>query len=183
MKESTIRGFKTRVISELKTATKEKRHAVQSLKRYTKKTGRPLLLSELDLMVQSYIYSRSSRGTLITRALAKAAARAIIDQHPGVVEKNIDIESSSWAKSLFKRMGFVKRMKTSSKVNIPDGARREIEYLFHYEIVSQIEKYNIPHSMIINTLAEKGSKTVTVEGGKDKRTITGTFGIFFTNKF
>lgn len=88
-------------------------------------------------------------------------------------------------------MGFVKRMKTSSKVDIPEGARREIEYLFHYEIVSQIEKYNIPHSMMINvdqtplkyvstanyTLAEKGSKTVTLEGGNDKRTITGTLGI------
>ena len=33
------------------------------------------------------------------------------------------------------------------------------------------------------TLAEKGSKTVTLEGGNDKRTITGTFGITFTNKF
>ena len=33
------------------------------------------------------------------------------------------------------------------------------------------------------TLAAKGSTTVTVEGGSDKRCITGTFGVTFTNKF
>ena len=110
---------------------------------------------------------------------------------------NIDVDSSSLAKSLFKRMGFVRRMKTSSKVSIPDAARKEIELLFHYEIVSLIEEHDIPCSMIINidqtplkyvptgnfTLAAKRSTTVTMEGGSDKRCITGTFGITFTNKF
>ena len=95
---------------------------------------------------------------------------------------NIDVDSSSWAKSLFKRMGFVRRMKTSSKVSIPDGAWKEIEFLFHHEIVSLIEEHDIPCSMIINidqtplkyvptdnfTLAAKGSMTVTMEGGLTK---------------
>ena len=88
-------------------------------------------------------------------------------------------------------------MKTSSKVTIPDGVRREIEFLFHHEIVTMIEKHDIPHSMIINidqtplkyvptgnfTLAKKGAKSVIMEGGSDKRCITGTFGVTFNNKF
>ena len=41
-------------------------------------------------------------------------------------------------------------MKTSSKVSIPDGARKEIEFLFHHEIVSLIEEHDIACSMIIN---------------------------------
>ena len=41
-------------------------------------------------------------------------------------------------------------MKTSSKVTIPDGARKEIEFLFQHQIVSAIEEHDIPCSMIIN---------------------------------
>ena len=88
-------------------------------------------------------------------------------------------------------------MKTSSKVKVPDGGRPEIKFLFHYEIVTRIKKCNIPGSMIINinqaplkyvptsnfTLAEKGATFGTMEGGSDKRCITGTFSITFSNEF
>ena len=88
-------------------------------------------------------------------------------------------------------------MVVKTAVTLAPRSKMNLVILDIYEIVSQIEKYNIPHSMIINidqtplkyvsttnyTLAKKGSTTVTVEGGNDKRTITGTFGIYFTNKF
>ena len=81
-------------------------------------------------------------------------------------------------------MNFVKRRKT-------EGARKEIEYLFLHDIVSKVEEYNIPTSLIVNidqtsikyvsvgseSLAEKGVENVTIEGSADKRTITGTFGL------
>ena len=41
-------------------------------------------------------------------------------------------------------MGYVRRVKTSSTVEIPEGAQKEIEYQYLYEIVSAIEKWNIP---------------------------------------
>ena len=107
------------------------------------------MLGEIDQMVQTYIKAVSSRGGLVTRTLANAAAKALMARYPNFVG-NIDIDSSSWAKSLFKRMGFVRRMKISSKVSIPEGARKEIELLFHHEIVSLIEEHDIPCSMIIN---------------------------------
>ena len=196
LKESTIRSFKARVVKEVKDASKEKRSVLQSLRKYSLRTGRPLMLGETDQMVQTYIKAVSSRGVLVTRTLANAAAKALMARYPNFVG-NIDVDSSSWAKSLFKRMGFVRRKKTSSKVSIPDGARKEIEFLFHHEIVRLIEEHDIPCSLIINidqtplkyvptgnfTLAAKGSTTVTMEGGNDKRCITGTFGITFTNKF
>ena len=83
------------------------------------------MLGEIDQMVQTYINAVSSRGGLVTRTLANAAAKALMARYPNFVG-NIDIDSSSWAKSLFKRMGFVRRMKISSKVSIPDGARKDI---------------------------------------------------------
>ena len=60
------------------------------------------------------------------------------------------MKPSQWAKSLIARMNFVKRRKTSSKVDIPDKARKEIEFLFLHEIVTKVEKHNIPPELILN---------------------------------
>ena len=110
---------------------------------------------------------------------------------------DIDVDASTWAQSLFRRMGFSRRRKTSAKVEIPAAARKEIEYLFLHEIVSKVEKYSIPDSLIINfdqtplkiiqcsnqTMAKKNSKNVSIVGSSDKRSITGTFSVTFSGVF
>ena len=86
-----------------------------------------MLLVDLDAMVQRYILGASNRGAVITTASAVSAAKVLLKKYPNVVG-NIDLDSSSCAKSLFTRMGFVLREFTSAKVDIPDKARKEIEY-------------------------------------------------------
>ena len=125
LKESTIRSFKTRAIKEIKDASKEQREVTQSLKKYSKSTRRPLLLGERDAMVQSYVKELSSRGTLLNPTLAIAAAKALIQKCPNTVE-NINIDSLSWTKNLFNCMGYVRRIKASSKVKTSDSTRHEI---------------------------------------------------------
>ena len=78
LKESTIRSFKIRVTKEIKDASKEQREVTQLLKKYLKPTRRSLLLSELDVIVQSYIEAVSSRGALVNSSLAIAAGKALI---------------------------------------------------------------------------------------------------------
>ena len=121
---------------------------------------------------------------------------AVINKYP-YVPGDIDVNSSRWAKSLFARMNFVKRRKTSSKVGIPDKACKEIEFLFLHELVTKVEKHNIPPELILNihqtplkyvpvgneTLAPKGETSVTIEGSSDKRSITGTFAISLHGDF
>ena len=99
------------------------------------------------------------------------------------------MNSSRWAKSLFAKMNFVKRGKTSSKVDIPDKARKKIEFLFLHEIVTKVDKHSIPPELILNidqtplkyvpvgneTFAPRGETSVTIEGSSDKRSITGKF--------
>ena len=72
-------------------------------------------------------------------------------------------------------MSFVRRH-ASAKVDVPDAARKEIEYVFLYEIVSRTEKYSTPEFLIINfdqtplklvqcgknALAKKKNTTVTI---------------------
>ena len=125
LKESTIHSFKTRVIKKIKDASKKQREVKQLMKKHSKPTNRPLLLGELDEMVQSYIKAVDSRGALMNSSLAITAGEALVQKYPYAVG---NIDSSSWARSIFKRMGCVRRIKTSSKVKIPDGTRPEIEF-------------------------------------------------------
>ena len=39
---------------------------------------------------------------------------------------NIDLDSSYWAQIVFRRMGFKRKMRTTSKVDIPEGVKKEI---------------------------------------------------------
>ena len=147
-------------------------------------------------MVQKYILAASDRGAVISMAVATSTAKALMKKHPNIVGR-IDLYSSSWAQSLFRRIGFVRRRHTSAKVNIPDKARKEIEYQFHYEIVSKVERHGIPDALIINldqtpcqlvpcrkqTMAKKGSKNVVIAGASDKRSITATFAISLSGQF
>ena len=154
------------------------------------------MLGKLDAMVQSYIKSISSRGAIVNSSVAIATGKVLVQKYPNAVG-NIDIDLSSWTKNLFKRMGYFHRLNTSSKVKILDDARLEIEFLFHHGIFSTIEKHNISDSTIINIdqvplkyvprsnffLVEKETTSVTIEGGSDKRYITETFSITFSNEF
>ena len=57
-------------------------------------------------------------------------------------------------------MGFVRRAKISSTVEIPEGARKEIEYQYLYQIVNAIEKWLQDNSRSL-TLEEKIVAVVT----------------------
>ena len=147
-------------------------------------------------MVQKHVRSWSKKGIVINTTVAKATVKALISKYP-YVASDIDVNSSRWAKSLFARMNFVNRRKASSKVDIPDKARKEIEFLYLHEIVTKVEKHNIPPELVLGidqtplkyvpvgneTLARRGETSVTIEGSSDKRSITGTFAIFYTEIF
>ena len=82
-------------------------------------------------------------------------------------------------------------MSTTAKFPIPDKARKEIEFVFMHKIVKKIEKYNIPHDLVIDadqtplkyvpvgrsTLASKNSKNVPLAGAADES----NHGNFLTN--
>ena len=128
---------------------KEKLEESKSITKYERKTERSYLLGKLDEMVQKYIRSLSKKGSVINSTVANTTAKALISKYP-YVAGDIDVNSSRWAKSLFARMNFVKRRKAPSKVDIPDKARKEIEFLFLHEIVAKVEKHNIPPELILN---------------------------------
>lgn len=193
--ESTIRGFRKRYEVQIKTAALQKISPKKSL--INKRRGRPRLLGDkLDDLVQRFLKATRYKGGIVNTTVAIATATALVNRYP-LLEKDNILLSRAWAQSLFRRMGFTKRRATTGKIKIPPGAQEEAELKFMHQLVNQIEKYNIPPSLIINfdqtpskyvpvaptTMAKKGSSTVPISGVHDKRSITATFAITLSGIF
>ena len=195
LKESTVRSIRQKYEEELRQSLKEKRDPTKSLT--PTQRGRPLMLGKIDLMVQDYLRAVRRRGGVVNKSVAISVVKALIKRHPESQLGHIDLDNATWARSLFHRMKFVRRMGTTGKVKIPDSLREEIEISYLHAIVRTIEENNIPTSLVMNldqtptkfipgtnkTMALKGSKTVPISGLTDKRMITATFTITLDGLF
>ena len=91
----------------------------------TKRQGRPLLVGQkLDETIQGFIRETRKAGGVINTSVVVAMAMGIItSKDPSFLHENGGhlVITSSWAKSILKRMGYVKR-KTShaGKVTVED---------------------------------------------------------------
>ena len=77
------------------------------------------ILGTLDEMVRAFLLAVRNRGVLVSSVIAVSPAKALIVCNPHLLLSHIDLDLPSWAKSLFKRMGFRRRMKTTVNVEIP----------------------------------------------------------------
>ena len=146
LNESAVRDFKRKYEEKLK-ISKKKGENISIL--VTEKRGRPLLLGKLDEMVQKYIKAASNRGAVISRSMASATAKALLVRYLDMVGM-IDVENSSWAKSLFQRMSYSRRKATTAKLELLPGTLKEVELVFYNQIVEKVEKHNIPESLTLN---------------------------------
>ena len=77
--------------------------------------GRPLMLRLLDEMVKNYISEYRSGGGPVNSIFTISIAKALIARNLQFNLEHINLDSSSWAKSLFKRIRLTQRMKTTGK--------------------------------------------------------------------
>ena len=82
---------------------------------------------------------------------------ALIKRYPEEKLDHIDLKQSCWAQSLFRRMGFVRRLGTTGKVPIPDSLKKELEKSYLHGIIKKIEDNDIPPSLV-----EKRMITATI---------------------
>lgn len=150
----------------------------------------------IDPLVQNYLKATRHKEGVVNSLVAIATAKALLKRYPQPEREDFKIGRSR-AQSLFRRMGFVRRMKTTGKVHISVGAQREAELNILHQIVNQVEEYKIPASLIINfdqtpskyvqvsslTMTKQGETNVPMAGASNNRSITATFSITFDNKF
>ena len=118
------------------------------------KCGRPLMLGSIDERVKNFLLILSRKGGVVAKLLnsvvAIAATQALIQKSSDEHVRCIDLVSSSWTQSLFRRIVFVRRLRTTDKPEIPDQAVKEAKLLFQHQIVSIVEDDEIPESLIMN---------------------------------
>ena len=136
--ESRVRGMREKYHQIVKFPSSSPIKKLTLLKR-----GRLLLLRSLDEKVHKALVALCLKGGV-------AIAKALIEKSSNESLKVLDLDNSSWAISLFVRMGFVKRACTTTRREILDSAWKEAELIFHHEITSLVERDSIPLTLVIN---------------------------------
>ena len=93
------------------------------------RSGRPVMLGEIDTKAKAYITSLCNRGSRISRTITIAAAKAFTSRNNDSSVRNMVIGETG-AQSLFRRMGYKRRFSTASKVPIPGKARNKTDLIF-----------------------------------------------------
>ena len=160
----------------------------------TKPRGRPVHLGEqLDSLVKEFISYLRAAGGVVNTTVVRGTAEGIISyrdvsklsSHGG----HINI-AKSWAQSLLRRMGFVKR-KCSTSGKISMAHFDECKEIFLADVAAEVLFNSIPQSLIINwdqtglsivptgdyTMEKEGAQTVPIAHSDDKRQLTAVLAV------
>ena len=88
------------------------------------KRGRSYILGELDEKMNNHLHVLRRKEGAVNTVMADATAKAFITRSQNEHLKCIDLHSSYWPKSLFRRMRFTKRASTTSKPEILKLAKK-----------------------------------------------------------
>ena len=151
--------------------------------------------SIIDEKVRKFVVSLYKKGGHVSRSIAATTAMVLLSRTDDKSVKNV-VVTTTWGKSLLQGIGFRRRAATTSKVEIPDSAKKEAGLQHHYGNISIVQKHKIPESLGINsdqksskyvpvgrfTMAPKGAKKVSVAGIADNRNITLTLTVTMDGK-
>ena len=114
--------------------------------------GRPLLLEhELDRAVQKFVEFMRKIGGIVNTAIVMAAVQGIVSarDHALLTEHGGHIEiTKAWAKSLLKRMGYVKR-KCSNAGKLSPAHFEEFKDEFLADVKAEVLMNDIPKELIL----------------------------------
>ena len=187
--ESSVRAKRENYYRIVKSASLSSSSSSPIKKLTLLKIGRPLLLGSLDEKVQKLLVALRSKGGVVNTIVVVTLAKALMEKSSDASLKVLDLDNSSLAKSLFVIMDFFKRACTTSRPEIPEGALKEADLIFHHETISVVERHSIPPTLVIHidqtplkydpdssqTMATKNSKYVHVASFSCKKAITGIF--------
>ena len=155
----------------------------------TKAQGRPLLLGEkLDQAVQEYITNLRKVGGSVNSVIVLAAAngiiaakdRSLLMEHGGHL-----VLTKAWAKSLLRRMGYVKR-KCSNAGKVTYTHFEELKEDFLADVKAEVLMNDIPRDLVFNwdqtaiqlvptgqwTMNRAKEKVIAIKNSDDKCQIT-----------
>ena len=144
------------------------------------------MLETVDEKSCNFLQIVRRKGGVANLVVAIARAKNLIAKSDLEHLKALDLENSPWTNSLFRKMGFVRLAKTTSKPEIPEGTKNEaaLILLLPSSMLINIDQTPLKYAPVSNqTMAQKGSKHVAIKGSSYKNAITATFGITYDNQF
>jgi hypothetical protein len=183
--ESYVRKMRNLYQAATKTSTSEEQNRIKMKKQGR---GRTTHLGQWDNVVQEYIRKLRRTGAQVNRHIVLGAARGILLQNqPSLLQNNggQHILTNSWAKSILRRMRFVKRKGKKAAKKLPPNFPT-IKSAFLNRVHACISEFGIPSDLVVNsdetgasyvpvsdwTMDEEGAKQVPLLGLDDKRQMT-----------
>ena len=161
--------------------------------------GRPLLLpSDIDKVVQEHLRAMRASGGPVNRKIAIASALGITR----ALAPSLLLDSGghlrltkTWADSILRRIGYVKRKGTKAARKLPDNFD-DLRSEFLQNIKRVVQEKEIPDDLVINvnetalpiipvsdwTLEEEGATQVALTALDDKRMITAVVAVSLTGE-
>ena len=190
--ESTVRSIKSAYLKEIHSPKRKLNLDDSEVLELTPKKGegKLMLWDELDENVKKMVNSVRNSGGVINSVIVMAARKGIVlaNDRSLLVENGGHIGiTKSWATSLLRRMGMVKRKGTTSKkfFNVEHFENEKDKFLT--DVRNKMENNDIPKQLVIDwdqtginivpvsqwTMEVEGTKRVEIQGIDDKRQITG----------
>ena len=149
----------------------------------------------IDEKVRKFMMALHIKGGHASRAIARTTAHVLLSRSDDLSLRYV-VVTDMLGKSVLQRLGFRRRTATTSKVEVPASAKKEAGLQHHYRIVSIVEKYGIPPSLVLNsdqtpskyvqvgrfTMVPKNTNKVGIAGSSDKRCITLTLTVTLEGK-
>ena len=144
---------------------------------------------------RKFLMALFKKGGYISYGIGSTTANVLLSRSKDLSLKKIKT-TPVWERSILQRLGFRRRVATTGKVEVPEGARKESGLQHHFRIVNIIEKQNIPKSLVLNgdqkppkyvtvgrtTMALKNLTCVGLAGSTDKCSITLTLTVTLDGK-
>ena len=154
------------------------------------------MLCEFDEKEKNIPHVLRRKMVVINTVMTAATAEVFIARSQNEHLKPIDLNSSYFVKSPFRRMGFTKRACTNSKPEISELAKKKAKRICQHQITDLVEHDTILPTLIMNfdqtplkytpvanqKLSKTGSKRVAIKGLSFRQYITAISGINFPNK-
>ena len=193
VRESSVKSIKKAYLEELRKRPRNDDGEEPISVLPVKKRGRKVLLGDdLDQKVQIYLRKVREGGGAVSARIVSAAARGILLKYnPSMLAERggpADL-NQFWARSLLRRMKFVKRKATTSKSKHAVTDFTKLKDAFLSDVVEAVTMEDIPAELILNwdqtgiklvpcsswTMEKQGEKRVEMAGVNDKRQITAVF--------
>ena len=85
-------------------------------------------------MVHKLLLAVRKKGGVVNAVVARSVAKALVKRSGKKELEVIDLDSRWWIQSLFRWMHFVRITETTSKVKIPEGAKKKPSLLFFIDL-------------------------------------------------